>query len=246
MLKVTVLGCHSPYPGPGGATAGYLVETDGSKVLLDCGSGVLSQLQRRCGIEEISAVILSHLHNDHIADIAVLQYAVHVALVRGWRKDPLALYTPLEPRNIFERLPYRNAFRILPVEATAEYRIGEIDFSFLQTDHPIPCYAMKLRCRGGTVVYGADSGPGTHWNGFADGADLLLCEATYLEKDKPERPTGHLSAQEAAKVGERMRCKRLVLTHYFPGYARKDMYREARPHFSGKLTVAKTGLELEV
>ncbi|MFD2371386.1 hypothetical protein ACFSO0_15785 [Brevibacillus sp. GCM10020057] len=38
-MRITVPGCQSPYPGPGGATPGYLVETDKVRLLLDCGSG---------------------------------------------------------------------------------------------------------------------------------------------------------------------------------------------------------------
>lgn len=45
-MLLTVLGFQSPYPGPAGATPGYLIQTAYTNLLLDCGSGVLAQLTR--------------------------------------------------------------------------------------------------------------------------------------------------------------------------------------------------------
>ena len=44
-MKITVIGCYGAYPELNGATAGYLVESKNTKVLLDCGSGVIAKLQ---------------------------------------------------------------------------------------------------------------------------------------------------------------------------------------------------------
>ncbi|MBI0392649.1 MBL fold metallo-hydrolase [Thermoactinomyces sp. CICC 24226] len=67
-MRWTVLGCHSPYPAPGGGTPGYLLEAEGKKILIDCGSGILARLVERIAIEALDAVLLSHLHHDHIVD----------------------------------------------------------------------------------------------------------------------------------------------------------------------------------
>ena len=65
---------------------------------------------------------------------------------------------------------------------------------------------------GGRFVYGADSGPNEQVVRFADGADLLMIEATL---PRPERagPRGHLTPGEAGAHGQRARVRRLVLTH---------------------------------
>lgn len=41
-MKVTVIGCWGGYPAAKEASSGYLLEHDGYKILMDCGSGVLS------------------------------------------------------------------------------------------------------------------------------------------------------------------------------------------------------------
>ncbi len=75
-MKLTVLGNYAPYAPEGCATSGYLLESAGGKLLLDCGSGVLARLQRFTSPDEIGAVVLTHLHGDHIADMTLLRYAL--------------------------------------------------------------------------------------------------------------------------------------------------------------------------
>ncbi|MCG8541098.1 MAG: MBL fold metallo-hydrolase, partial [Clostridia bacterium] len=66
-MKITILGNSGPYPRAGGACSGYLLEEDDIKILIDCGNGVLSRLLGMIeSLEDIDAIILSHLHSDHI------------------------------------------------------------------------------------------------------------------------------------------------------------------------------------
>ena len=77
-MKLTVLGNNGPFPAAGGACSGYLVIEGDKKILIDCGNGVLANLQKFIKLEEIDAVILTHLHSDHMSDMMVLRYAVHI------------------------------------------------------------------------------------------------------------------------------------------------------------------------
>ena len=54
-MRLTVLGNNGPYPAPGGACSGYLLESDSgeTKILLDCGTGVLSRLTDRISLDEL-------------------------------------------------------------------------------------------------------------------------------------------------------------------------------------------------
>src|SRR5699024_12774482 len=74
-MKVTIIGFWGGYPAAGGATSAYLVEEKDFKLLVDAGSGSLSKLQNYINISDLDAVIVSHYHHDHVADIGVLQYA---------------------------------------------------------------------------------------------------------------------------------------------------------------------------
>src|SRR5690606_27804203 len=104
MMKIDILGYWGGYPSEGGATSGYLITSDEGQVLLDCGSGVMSKLSMHSKIENLSGVILSHLHHDHTADIGILQYAAVGALRTKKMKEKLKIYSPNEPIELWESL----------------------------------------------------------------------------------------------------------------------------------------------
>jgi ribonuclease BN (tRNA processing enzyme) len=88
-MKITTIGWWGAYPNAGQATSGYLLESEDFSVLIDCGSGVLTQLQHYTTLQAIDAVVLSHYHADHVADIGCLQYAARILMDLGQRKQPL-------------------------------------------------------------------------------------------------------------------------------------------------------------
>jgi ribonuclease BN (tRNA processing enzyme) len=247
-MRVTVLGCQSPYPGPDGATAGYLVQTSGASLLLDCGSGVLSQLGKYLPITRLDAVILSHYHHDHMADVGVLQYGIMVHQAVGDRKlqNPLPIYGPAEPSDRAFSMHYQEAMRFFPIDDTSELTIGDMQITFLRTDHEIPCYAVRIEADGKSLVYGADSGPDTAWEPFASQADLFICEVTILQRDTPPVLDGHLSVELSSQIGQKMKVKRLLLTHLYPDYTEEEVLREAKDYTYGECLVAKVGLQMQI
>ncbi|GED70147.1 hypothetical protein BRE01_38490 [Brevibacillus reuszeri] len=249
-MRVTVLGYQSPYPGPGGATPGYLLETDEVRLLIDCGSGVLAQAGKHFPIYELDALLLSHYHHDHIADIGVLQYGLMVHQLFGQRPAdrPLPIYAPEAPIENVQALTYRDATRFHPVNEQTSLIIGDVKVTFLRTDHGDgdPCFAMRLESKNGVIVYGADSGPGTNWRGFAEGADLFICEGTYLDHNKPQKPNGHLSVRDAAELAESLSCSSLLVTHLFYGYPEEDVIAQAGAYQTGTCYIARIGLQIDV
>lgn len=91
-MKMTVLGFWGGFPEKNEATSGYLFESDTFSLVVDFGSGVLAQLQNYKQINDIDAVILSHYHHDHKADIGVLQYARLIQGANGLSMNELPIY----------------------------------------------------------------------------------------------------------------------------------------------------------
>jgi ribonuclease BN (tRNA processing enzyme) len=243
-LKLTVLGCHSPFPGPGGATSGYLLETSKGKLLLDCGSGVISQLQKYMPLKELDAILISHLHEDHISDIGVVHYAFALFQRLGERQTPLPIYIPTRtPTSLAKRVSYKQGVDVKHIGPESTLELIGVKISFLETDHGLPCLAMKFESGEKSWVYGADGGTKTDYVPFIRKADLFLCEGTYRKEAPVDRPPGHLSNVEAAHIATEGECKHLVLTHLYPEYNAESYLAEARPFYDGELSMAKIGAQ---
>lgn len=232
-MNLTVLGCHGPYPPAGGACSGYLLQHEGEYVLLDCGNGVLSKLQFVTDIFRLKAVFISHLHSDHVSDLFIMRYALQISLALGERETPLKIYVPAEPAEERERLPYKDVYEIETIHEGKEVSCGAMNFSFIQTLHPVSCCAIKVQDESGkTFVYSGDTAYFPPFITFARDVDLLLCEANYLQSDLESGAPGyHLSASQAAGIASEAGVQQLLLTHLPPHRERNSYLKEARQVF---------------
>ena len=99
-MKLSILGCNGPFPDQGGACSGYLVESDSrkTKLVLDLGSGTLSRLLELTSLNSINALILSHLHFDHMSDVTVLSYMLDFYDIESFKV--ICPETPQENRRL--------------------------------------------------------------------------------------------------------------------------------------------------
>lgn len=246
-MKLRVLGCYSPYPPADGAGPGYLLETTTTKVLLDCGSGVVSQLGRVCDLTngELSAVILSHLHADHFCDLLVLRYARFLSM-RAGKATPLAVYAPSKPDLERASLPFLDTLSISTIQQDSSLSISEMKFDFAGTLHPYPALAIKATVDDRSMVYTGDTAWHDDLVDFCRGTDTLLAEASFLEQNKGTNVALHLSARDAGRLAQMAGVKRLVLTHFHPAASLDLLLAEAEAQFAGEITLASTGLVLDI
>jgi len=243
-LTVTVIGQWGAYPGAGEACSCYLLQSGGSSVLLDCGSGALSILQNYLPLSKLDAVILSHYHADHTADIGCLQYAALIDMALGSRHGYLPIYGHTESKD-FDSLTYRDCTQGIAFDAASDLCIGPFTFTFSPTVHPDPCYAIKA-CTGSTrVVYSADAGFNDSLTDFSRNADLFICEASLYDANRG-MISGHMSSGEAGAMAREAGAKMLMITHlpHFGDHA--VLLAEAAGAFGGHTVLAAKGLSIEL
>jgi len=215
-MKLTILGNNGPYPSAGGACSGYLLTDRDKKILLDCGNGTLANLLRFTGFESLDAVILTHLHSDHMSDMMVLRYAIQVKAGRGAAIKPLDVYAPSEPREEFERLDIKNIFNLKQVTEDLILNLGSLKLAFKEMRHPVKCFAVSVENGEKRFVYSGD----TSWNKniieFSKDSDLLLLDAGLSSKDRLSDNVPHLTAKECGMVAKESGAKKLLLTHFWP------------------------------
>ncbi len=225
-MQLIVLGRYSPFPPPGGACPGYLLQHGDASLLVDCGSGVVARLQNHVSFDGLDYVILSHLHGDHSSDMNVLRYAADTDL-RG-RQAPAAMkvYAPPMPSEEFTRLSYKEAVKAHPITEDDILQLGPFEVCFARTDHPLLCYAVRVTAGGRTLAYTADTAYSPGVVEIAEGADLLLAEASLEESQRGFR--GHMTASQASVMAKKAGVGRLLLTHFWPYHDVQKMVDSAR------------------
>lgn len=221
-MRLIVLGRSPARPNPGEACAGYLIETRGTRALVDIGPGIVAQLLRRHHPDELDAVIVSHMHADHMLDLVTLRY------VYPWRRlaRDERLRVVLPPGSADQLLDlargvggarhFEDAFNLSEHDGTTPFAIGSLTVTPRATQHYIPCWGFRVEGDGRRLSYTADTAPSAGLSDLADGVDLLLSEATLRSLDEdaqPPEPRGHLTPEEAGEAARDGSAGALVLTH---------------------------------
>jgi ribonuclease BN (tRNA processing enzyme) len=216
-VRVTVVGCSPACPNPGGVQSGYLVEHGETRVLLDCGPGVLGKLRETETWPAVDAIVISHLHLDHFGD--VVPWSLGASTFAAGRRPELWL-----PRGAIGRL--RDVLGALGVGAfldpafeireftEAAFSVGELDLAAIAVAHyDTPTFGLRVEADGRCLAYSADSAPCDALVAVAAGADAFLCEATLDDDGESCTPRGHCTLGEALETHEAAGSRLLVVTH---------------------------------
>jgi ribonuclease Z len=246
MIEVTLLGTGSPIPDPNRAGPATLVRAGGQTFLIDCGRGVQQRLAAAgSGANALSALLLTHLHSDHIADLGDL---IITRWVTTFDPAPAALpiIGPPGTAEVVEAtlkafghdIGYRVAHhpditgppRVEVEEVTdgVVWARDGVRITVAPTDHrPVaPTIGFRIEHADASVVLAGDTVPCRSLDELAAGAGALV--HTVIRKElimqMPQQRIRdicdyHSSVEEAAATAERAGVGILVLTHYVPGIA---------------------------
>lgn len=246
-MRLTVLGGCGAFPEPGGACSGFLVEQDGFRLLLDVGYATVPRLLRHVGAEGVDAVLVSHGHPDHCADLNPL---LRARVMREHPAPALPVYAlpgVLDPVLALDRpATLASAYALHEFDAGERLSIGPFEVSTRLLPHSVPNAGTRLTAGGRTLVYTGDAGPGPDLMELAREADLLLAEATYVDA-VPEPLRHHLnSAREAGRQAALSGVGQLLLTHLWPGTDPAAAVAAAADRFRGPVQVATAGRVLDL
>ena len=250
-IRLTILGKSPSWQDRDGACSGYQVEFgEQRRLLLDCGNGVFGKLRRHGEYERIDAVLLSHLHADHMLDLVPFAYALTYG-PQGRSERP-RLHAPPGAQAALRRLCgawgsetlIENAFELSEYDPAAELDLNGLRARFRLVPHYVPSYAVSLDDGRARLVFSADCGPNEALVELATGAELLLIEATLVAPDLEDH--AHMTAAEAGEIARRAGVDRVVLTH-FSDLLDADAVRAAGEQaFGGPVSLAVEGEAYEV
>lgn len=247
-MKLTVLGCSGSLPGPDSPAAGYLVESDRYRVVLDLGNGAVGALQRYVVLRDVDAIVLSHLHADHCLDMTSFMVALRYGPDRPRARIPV-----IGPEDTERRISAAwdangsdlGLRELFDFATPTPGDLGPFEVSFAVMNHPVPTFGVRMTAGGRSLVYSGDTGECEALVTLAAGADTLLAEATF-RPDDPYLPNLHLTGAQAGQHAARAGVGRLIVTHVPPWASRGAAAAEAATTFRGDVVAAEPGAEFEI
>ncbi len=224
MLKLTILGSGTMMPTKTRNPSAFLVETNDTKILLDCGHETIRRMiDLNIDPQTLQAVFISHFHTDHAGDAFNL---VHSRFVEDtYKKQIYKELIFIGPENIEENFKkWRTIFWPEPKEyyplkfykGPQKIKIGEIDIETFPIIHTqwFQSIAIKIQTEGKTIIYTGDMGGKNKIEDLAikmENADLLITEATY------EYPTpNHFTVDQLEELVKLAKIKKVLLVHFRP------------------------------
>jgi ribonuclease BN (tRNA processing enzyme) len=206
------------------ASGGLWLNLNGTEILIDPGPGCIVQTtKRKLKAEKLSAIIVSHRHLDHSADVNIMVEAMTQGGLRhrGW------LFAPADALNnepiMFSYLK-EHLEGIELLQAGKSYTIGNISFTTpVRHIHPVETYGMVFKSGNRTFSYIVDS---RYFDGLcqAYGGELLIINVVFLEPRIPAEakpgtdysnlPVDHLSVPDAERIIATLKPKVAILTHF--------------------------------
>ncbi|MGC5616029.1 MBL fold metallo-hydrolase [Georgenia sp. Z1491] len=259
-MRLTVIGCAGSMSGPDSAASAYLVQASGPgpdgtervhSIVLDLGPGAMGAMLNHVDPADLDALVLSHLHADHMVDLIGMQ------VYRRWHPDgPLPALAVHGPEGTLGRTrdvggdgPDEDYSDVLTFHALATgtpVRIGPMTVEVFDARHPVPAFGIRVtgpaEDGSGSVTLGytgdTDSCPGQ--DEMARGLDLLLAEAAFQE-GRDEARGIHLTGRRAGELAVTGGVGRLVLTHVQPWTDKATVVEEARGVYEGPVDLAAPG-----
>jgi len=274
MIEIILTGTGSPMVDPNRAGPSTLVKAGEKIFLADCGRGVLMRAAAGgVGAANLTAVLLTHLHSDHITDLSDV---ITTRWITSLVPAPLPIIGPPGTRAVVEatlaalapdisyRIGHHADLTAPPEVMVSEYTAGQVwddggvRIIAAATDHrPVePTIAFRVEYDGASVVLAGDSVPCATLDALASGADALVHTAIrkdLVEQVPVQRLTDildyHSSVEQAAATAARAGVQTLVLTHYVPALTAgtEDQWRAlAAGEFSGRVELGDDLLRITV
>ena len=250
-----MLGKSPAMPDAGGAHSGYLITHAGFTLLVDCGSGVFSKLRAYADPAAVDAVLISHLHADHMLDLLPFSFALSTGLIGTEHRQPV-LWAPPGATAAFTAYTeavgmedqINDGFWVREYDPKRELKLGPLTVRLREVPHYIRAWACDLSApHGRRLTFGGDCGPNEEIVDLARGTDLLMLEAT--EGAGPHVGSGlrgHLTAAEAGAIARQAGARRLLLTHYSDQLDAEELRQAAQSSYGGPVEMAAERAVFEV
>src|SRR4051812_3839699 len=223
-MRLTVLGGSAASPNTGAGCSGYLLQSASASVWIDPGPGTLPELRKHVDFRRLDAVLVTHMHLDHVLDLLALRHALAYNPISA--PGPVPVWLPPGGADFLARVVapfdecdrpgrFNETLHVYEYEPADELRLAEGTVRVFWTIHYLPSWAVRItEPSGQSFGFTGDTGPAAGLADFFSGINLLLAEATLLEAlGDGNELRGSLTALEAGELARNASAVALMLTH---------------------------------
>ncbi|MEK6545057.1 MAG: MBL fold metallo-hydrolase [Nitrospinota bacterium] len=258
-MKLTILGSGTSVPSLKRGSPGLVIKAGGKILLFDSGSGTLRRmLEAGITYHDIDYIFYTHIHPDHVADLVPFLFATKYADIpreknldivggKGFKKFFKKLNKVygkwLEPelykikvREIFNKSVDFGDFRVTTkslahIKESVGYRIEA------------KACSERSESNGKSIVVSGDTDYCKNIVNLGKGADLLILECSLPDK---KRVAGHLTPSLCGRIAAESKCKKLVLTHFYPSCEDIDVAGLCRKYYNGEIVIAEDLMKIMI
>ena len=252
-MRLCTVGTGTAAPHPARVQSALFVESEGVRLLIDCGSGAVFRLAA-LGLpwRELTHVAITHFHADHTSDLATLFFAWRWGMLPP-RLAPVTILGPAGTQDLLRR--HAAALGTGMLESVPEIRIDEVvpgtavplsetlTLEARKVPHTDESVAYSLSGNGRRVVITGDTAFDPGLARWAEGCDVLVCECSL--PDALASPL-HLTPRECGALAAVAHPGLLALTHFYPPVEAVDVVAEVREHFGGPVVMCHDGWDYEL
>ena len=245
-MRITVLGGAGAFPTRDQGCSGYLLSYDGFTLLVDPGYATYQAMLAHVAAADVDAVLVTHGHPDHCADLHPLLRARQMSGLPG----PLPLHAPPGALDAVLALDgpatLDGAYAVYDLPLDGGLTLGPLTVATMGLPHFLPNAGVRISNGLASIAYTGDSGPHEPFAELAAGVDLLIAEATHATQT-PEWQAGMLStATDAGHLASRAGAQALWLTHLWPSSDPAEHKATAATAYDGPIEVAVPHLTRDV
>ncbi|MGI9015735.1 MAG: MBL fold metallo-hydrolase [Euzebya sp.] len=248
--RLTIIGSAGTHCSAERVCSSYLLSHDGYNLLLDLGPGALHNLCKVMDLADLDAILISHMHPDHFLDLYGLQYALrfHPA-----RPGPIPVYGPTDmhpmiatilPQESVDKMA--NLLHFHQARAGDVLELGPLRIELFEMNHPMECLGSRTTAADKVIAFTGDTAPTPQTSHLARDADLFLCDATWMESQRPIPADVHCTGLEAGQAAEAAAAACLVITHVSPYNDADAVAVEAATAYRGPIIVATDLMEIDL
>ncbi len=251
MAEVIILGSGTGVPSLKRGSPGLVVLTEGSRILIDSGPGTLRRmLEVGFTYHDMDLLLYTHIHPDHVSDLVPFLFASKYSDLPR-KRDLLCVGGP-GFRRYFNKIKKvygswidSEFYRFTMKEISRRSLIfQDLKISAKPLVHLPESVGYRVEFKGGgSMAISGDTDYCRNMVELASEVDLLILECSFPNDNKKE---GHLTPSLAGRIGTESRCKRLLLTHFYPECDRSDILKEVREVYSHEIILGEDLLRVKI